>query len=253
MKIQGKDIVLSVNGRPIAASKGCSIQVQQEFVEACSPTDGRAKKVVPGAYGWTASAECLCNTMVDADTFVDFVENGTELAIRLTDTNGGFLRTGKAYVQSVSASGNVRGLAAVQLSLQGNGALSDSLTYVTGNVIADGVYLTFDDRNFISDPDCKINVYDLVLTKKTLVRLVFVSGSGSVDLMKTDSETLTEIVDSGSYQDWSRYRLRTINSGGTAHTDAIILEAGEYCFCYNDYDVVKVGAAVNSTSTLSEE
>lgn len=121
--VQGKDLLLTVNGRNIAASTGCTITMQQDFIDVASPTDGRAKRVMPSTYGWSASAECLCASGIGADTLMGYIEQGTELQVSFYDREKGLFRKGTAYVSNVQASGSMGSLAKVQVQLQGSGAL----------------------------------------------------------------------------------------------------------------------------------
>ena len=121
--VQGKDLLLKANGRNIAASTGCTITMQQDFIDVASPTDGRAKRVMPSTYGWSASAECLCVSGIDADTLMGYIEQGTELQVSFYDREKGLFRKGTAYVSNVQASGSMGSLAKVQVQLQGSGAL----------------------------------------------------------------------------------------------------------------------------------
>ena len=121
--VQGKDLLLTVNGRNIAASTGCTITMQQDFIDVASPTDGRAKRVMPSTYGWSASAECICASGIGADTLMGYIEQGTELQVSFYDRKKGLFRKGTAYVSNVQASGSMGSLAKVQVQLQGSGAL----------------------------------------------------------------------------------------------------------------------------------
>ena len=57
--VQGRNLILALNNTAIAAAKSCSLKVQQNFIEACSPTSGRTKKKIPTDYLWDLSCDCL--------------------------------------------------------------------------------------------------------------------------------------------------------------------------------------------------
>lgn len=120
---KGRDLILKIGNTALTASRSCSLDEQQDMIEVCHPTDGRARKYVPGLYGWTVSAECLITEFANIATFTEYIREGTELDISFTDEASATVLSGKAYVKSVSASGAVSGLATMSVSLQGNGLL----------------------------------------------------------------------------------------------------------------------------------
>lgn len=139
MMKQGRNLILAINNTAIAAAKGCSLNIQQNFIEACSPTSGRTKKKIPSEYSWELSCDCLIAAMEYANSIVDMVTNGTELSVQFYDLSLGLYRYGSAYVSSAKVDGSVGSLSKLSISLTGSGELSklnwNSIEYTLSKVL----------------------------------------------------------------------------------------------------------------------
>lgn len=117
---QGRDLILSIDNVAIASAKGCSLKVQQNFLEACSPTSGRTKRLVPTDYSWELSCDCLIATPEYADSIVEMVTSGTQITVQFYDLTLGLFRYGNAYVASANIDGTVGSLSKLNISLKGS-------------------------------------------------------------------------------------------------------------------------------------
>lgn len=59
MMLHGKNLIISVNGSVLAASRSCSIEVEAEYVEVASATDGQWKHVISGKKTWKITTNHL--------------------------------------------------------------------------------------------------------------------------------------------------------------------------------------------------
>ena len=122
--IQGRNLILALNNTAIAAAKSCSFKIQQNFLEACSPTSGRTKKKIPTDYSWDLSCDCLMATPAYADSIVEMAKNGTEVTIQFYDLTLGLYRYGNAYVANANIDGPVGSLSKLSISLTGSEELN---------------------------------------------------------------------------------------------------------------------------------
>ena len=122
--VQGRNLILALNNTAIAAAKSCSFKIQQNFIEACSPTSGRTKKKIPTDYSWDLSCDCLMATPAYADSIIDMAKNGTMVTIQFYDLTLGLYRYGNAYVANATIDGSVGSLSKLSISLTGSEELN---------------------------------------------------------------------------------------------------------------------------------
>ena len=123
--IHGENLILAINGNPLAASKSCSLSKSQSFIEYCSPTEGRWESSIPKKLSWGISSDCLLGTM-DAYKELDAAwKAGTLLAFQFYDTEYNEYELGKAYIDSLNLDASKGNLAKMSISLKGSGALKN--------------------------------------------------------------------------------------------------------------------------------
>jgi len=129
--ILGKDLIVSINGTAVAASKGCSLKMQQNYIKSCSPTDGRTKRKIPTDYDWSVSTDCLIADTAYADSIIDLLTAGTEVTLRWYDTELHQKRKGQAIIASIDENAPVNSLSTLSITLEGSGQLGkfDSSDY----------------------------------------------------------------------------------------------------------------------------
>ena len=134
----GKNLILTLDGTAIAASKSCKIAVSQSFIDVCSPTEARVLSKQPTTYDWSMSSDCLVATPAYADAILDMVTNGTRLLVQCYDLTLGLFRSGYAYVQNADITGSVGSLMTLNISIVGSGALNklnwDDIEYTLTDV-----------------------------------------------------------------------------------------------------------------------
>ena len=145
MVMHGDDILVTTNiggtQAAIAACKSCNFSISQNFIEACSPTSGRAKKKIPTDYGWSVSCDCLVANPQHAKQWINAVKNGTELTLQFI--MGGFKVVGKAFVKSCDPKGAKGSLANLSVQFEGSeGIDTDDQTwdFINGTLYTYGNY-----------------------------------------------------------------------------------------------------------------
>ncbi len=144
--VEGKDLMLFLDGKTIALATSCTLNVSRSMDEASSKDDGSWRTVTPGDAQWDISADSLFspdgddetnNQIAFAQSFNSLVE-GKELTAVFTLADnasanglpeGGWLPastggyTGKCYVNSASISAAKGSAASSSFSFTGNGPL----------------------------------------------------------------------------------------------------------------------------------
>lgn len=176
--IKGKDLILSVDGKSIAAAKSCTIEISRSFIAVASPVSGKWSNSVPERISWTCSAECLISDARDADDVTQALIDGKEIEIKYYDTEKGFCRGGKGYFATATIQGTVHSLAQFSVTIQGTGEL-------------DRVWnkITIDTRDSLQDIYWKAN------SDKTVATMMSLQDSESMyDFIPVNGERLIKIV-----------------------------------------------------------
>lgn len=138
--IHGENLILAINGTPLAASKSCSLSKSSSFIEVAPPTAGDWEAFVPSKKGWSMSSDCLLGTMDAYKTLDAAWKAGTALTIRFFNTEYDENETGTAYIDSLNLDASKGSLAKMSVSLKGSGELSDIVIPVTRNQLLDAYY-----------------------------------------------------------------------------------------------------------------
>ena len=110
--IHGKNLVVSINGTPVAAAKSCDIIQNTEMIETCSTDDGGYRSFYPGRSDWSVNVGFFVTSITPP-------ARGTAVTLSL---NGDVL--GSAYVSQWKITGVVGHLSQGALVFQGTGPMS---------------------------------------------------------------------------------------------------------------------------------
>lgn len=115
--IHGRDLIISINGTPVAAARSCEISVDDDMIEVTSPVAGRAKAYRAGRYGWTVDVSFLAIS-------TQFVySNGQQVSMSCKVGSTTHL-TGNVIIQRRKLTGPVGSLSQGSYTLIGTGALN---------------------------------------------------------------------------------------------------------------------------------
>lgn len=130
--IHGRNLIVSIDGEPIAAAKSCNITVSQDFIQACSPTEGRVYAKIPTTYDWDISVDCLVlDNSVQVNGLMNKLIAGTKCLLTFTDGTNNQKRAGFAYIKSWNEGGNIGSLATLRASFESSGPLYTYTEYKT--------------------------------------------------------------------------------------------------------------------------
>jgi hypothetical protein len=73
--LQGRNLIIAINGSTIAAAKSCSVDVQADTIKVSSPTDGEWEHIIAGRKSWQVQTSHL---MPNAMQRYPVIEAGTK-------------------------------------------------------------------------------------------------------------------------------------------------------------------------------
>ena len=169
--ILGRNLIVALDGVAVAAAKTCSLDMDQSFLEACSPVSGRTHTKIPTTYDWGVSVDGLvANNSSPTVSLQDRLIAGTKCLLTFTDGSGN-RRAGFVYVKSCKESGPVGGLATYSASFESTGPLYKyiqvNLEFYQGTdgckLVAAGAHLGYD---FQASSQDGVALADLRIPKK---------------------------------------------------------------------------------------
>ena len=222
--IHGEDLILAINGTPLAASKSCSLSKKQSFIDVSNPTDGRWEACVPKTLSWSMSSDCLLGTMDAYKTLDAAWKAGTPLTIRFFNTEYDENETGTAYIDNLDLQCAKNNLAKMSISLRGSGSLTEytgTNIPFTKSLLQNGKYYTYvaDGMYAIqSDEGGKIYGGTIALSKRAMVQ---VTGYGCYLFYSQDSGLISKATNAENI-------LKTDYSAITQGDEKVWLDAGTW-------------------------
>lgn len=144
--IQGKDLILSLNGAPLAASTTCELSTDTDFIEVCPPTGGEWKDYIPTQHGWGVSAGCLIATMENHSLLLRMQKSKQRLEITFYDQGLQVFYKGAAYIKHLDVIGRYGNLAKMSVAFQPCGELKAATAQqidMTSGTTVSGVRMVF--------------------------------------------------------------------------------------------------------------
>ena len=222
--IHGENLILAINGTPLAASKSCSLSKSQSFIDVSSPTDGRWEACVPKSLSWSLSSDCLLATM-DAYLTLDAAwKAGTALTIRFFNTEYDENETGTAYIDNLDLQCAKGNLAKMSVSLKGSGPLvqyAGTNIPFTKSLLQNGKYYTYTADGMYaiqSYEGGKVYGGTITLSKRAMVQ---VTGYGCYLFYSQDSGLISKATNAENI-------LKTDYSARTQGDEKVWLDAGTW-------------------------
>ena len=78
--LQGRNLIIAINGSTIAAAKSCSVDVQADTIKVSSPTDGAWEHIIAGRKSWQVQTSHLMPNAASAYSVEGFAQayNGVD-------------------------------------------------------------------------------------------------------------------------------------------------------------------------------
>jgi hypothetical protein len=122
MVIQGKNLIISIAGQALAASKSCKISVKTKTLPVSSPTDGQWEHAIASRKSWSVRTSHLLTTAVVPDGNVSVVSYGFTGSAQRTPS---YVKDGVGIIKGTVT----RGVSAIRLSSTAPyGFLDDTFT-----------------------------------------------------------------------------------------------------------------------------
>ena len=233
--IHGENLILAINGTPLAASKSCSLSKSSSFIEVASPTAGDWESFIPSKKGWSMSSDCLLATMEAYKTLDTAWKTGTALTIRFYNTEYDENETGTAYIDSLSLDASKGSLAKMSVSLKGSGELSEyagtaiALTFQAGT--QQGYYYISNGKAYYDDHqqgDLMAEIDKFTLSKQSKVRLYMDYCECAV--FTKDADIIEELGHAANFT------LQSLNAQAYNNSTDIMLDAGTWYVLFSSDD-----------------
>ena len=125
--IHGKDLILSdsqTSSGHFACATSCTVSTKSDFIEVAHPTEGGWKRYKPTILSWSASTGHLLASYANYKYFRNMQESKHAVTIRFYDAELQIFYKGKAYIETLELTGDVRGFAKMKVSLKPSGPLT---------------------------------------------------------------------------------------------------------------------------------
>lgn len=194
----GRDLLIAVGGRAIAAQRSCSPNIQQDTIEVCSPVSGPWKEFIPGTIGWDVSCEGLIYAPEYADELMDVLTRRQKVRLSYYDPELRIVRSGYAIPTGLQQGASINSLATYSLSFQGSGPLgkveySEWMEPEFVDWVSDRAY---DWKSKESHPVVEVDVQDLsvckIVVEKTC-RMLIDTGQMQMYLYKCGGEIIDRL------------------------------------------------------------
>lgn len=245
--IQGKDVILSIDGMAVAAAQSCELDVDRDLIEVCSPVDGQWKRYIPSTIGWSASVSGLVVDMANPQAWLNEMKSSAHpLTMRYYDTELGIYQVGNVWIKSWKNGAQVGSLATFNLSLQGNGALNEP-TYTTVD-LSNPLYQDYprvmemvEGVPTITESESRVIKYKQVTLPKCKIEMTYLYGIALLHGTSTQTGIITRMPDNR----WFREILVQHNLDSLVDTVYSIIEGGVYTIAFNN---VPAGSRIISPS-----
>jgi predicted secreted protein len=126
-KFNGTDLLVYVNGTPIAFSQSASLEVAADLPDASTKDDGGWADHIHGQRSWSVTTDGLADlqSTANVENLFDQIVNRTDVTLKFsTSTTGDVYFTGTASVESVSINADNENPGTLSVSFKGKGQLT---------------------------------------------------------------------------------------------------------------------------------
>ena len=218
----GKNLIVSIDGVPVAGAKSCQFSISQNFISTCPPTARRVFNKKPTTYDWSMSVDCLIPSSTLSVSLVDKLIAGTRVLLTFTDGSGQN-RAGWAYVKSCDEAGSVGSLATFNASFESDGELYKYSTYNNGSYPqeGEGFLLGIDNHGirFDYDPQRQGGPYVVEVAPNTQGTVLIFTNAVWAVLGNMDLADVLSAMDQGDSQTLEADTTAFGNTNGTYQLD----------------------------------
>ena len=128
-KIHGKNLVVYVDGVRVGDSRDCTLNVNQNLVEAGSKDDANWSVKLAGVRDWSVDVSYLHDesNLVDGVSLIDLLLNATQATVEFTTADSDYAATfwyGETFASTGSLSAPLDDVVSGSITFVGTGALA---------------------------------------------------------------------------------------------------------------------------------
>lgn len=240
--LKGNNMILSLDGKRLAASRGCSIDRDTDTIEVCSPVEGPAKRYIPSTTGWSIAASGLYATTEGAEVlrkiWRKYQHGGEQTPLHVRVTTDGVPEVGEAILTSLHEDGNYNELVKFSISLQGSGKLRTERTLdLTFDI--DDMHIYFDANghlHVVDDEDDQIDSVDLDIESDGIIQVSSKSIgviNGGWMILRGTTRQFSQDIYNGRVDAVEPY---IVAYGQNRNGQSGVLPAGAYCVFACNYE-----------------
>ena len=238
--VQGKNLLLSVNNETIAAAKTCALDLNTDFLETSSPTEGDWRDYLPTIKSWGCSADALCASMDYFDQLEKIWHNGTKVTLRFWDSEMGCFYKGYAYIKNLHTTGQVGSTVTMSVTFQPTGelqrAIKTEIQISNSETAIDTYYLFWPETGrkyvFIREDDNE----NILYVERTFTTMTRIDALHKIIVCKGTATTVLGYIEAQATQNLNNAAVLYARTDEDAHT---VVPPGTYTFLLNDSDVVQ--------------
>lgn len=130
--IHGRNLIVSIDGRAIAAARSCDVVVSSDTIETSSPTSGLWRDYIAGHKGWSVAVGCLLDAyaiggieQIQSVLWAGTDMVGKKVTLSWSELGSSLNRvSGQAIIDTWRVTGTVGNLCQGSFSFTGTGVLS---------------------------------------------------------------------------------------------------------------------------------
>ncbi len=198
----GKDLLIAMGGRVIAAQRTCNLNIQQDTIEVCSPVSGPWREYIPSTLGWTVSCDGLIYAPEYADELMEVLISRQKVRLSYYDPELRIVRSGYAIPTGLQQGASISSLATYALTFQGSGELGE-VPYE--DVTIDFRYTSVHDvdfKNNVNHPlvanggaDMLVNVCEINSVCRVHIKASSIATGGIASIIPLPYDKETEILE----------------------------------------------------------
>lgn len=234
--VQGKNLLLSVNNETIAAAKTCALDLNTDFLETCSPTDGEWRDYLPTINSWGCSADALCASMEYFDQLEKIWHDRTKVTLRFWDTDMGCFYKGSAYIKNLRTTGQVGSTVTMSVTFQPTGELqraTKTIIQMDNESAFDDYYLFWPEtgRKYVFIREYEQS--EIYYCERTFTTMTRIDARHKVMVCKGAATTILGYIEDQATQYLNNAAVLYARNDEEAHT---VVSPGTYTFLLNASD-----------------
>lgn len=240
----------------IAAQRTCSLNLQQDTIEVCSPVSGPWRDYIPSTIGWDVQVGGLITSPEHAEELIDMLTARNKVRLSFYDPELRIVRSGYAIPTNLPIGADIHSLATYSLTFQGCGEL-EKVEEQFIELVNDGNfhYMQFHlDKNhclYGGSATTYLRGFGFELRQPSRVRISCINTT-RIAVVVPDTNDVLYAINKGDNIRFFNYELMHISGtiNGIKNSETKMLPPGQYRVLMNDLrDMIGFSLSIISLPT----